>query len=88
MACSISLNEVLSEVSSLQELCENVRTSKWRALGTMVELEKDDLENIERKGNFDECLSEMYTLWLQIKCLVEVIAGIYYTIFLFISCRL
>ena len=67
MASSLSLSELLSEVPSLPELCENVRTSKWYELGTMLELEKFDLDNIERKGNLDECLSETYTLWLQKK---------------------
>ena len=67
MASSLSLSKLLSEVPSLQELCENVRTAKWRALGTMLELETCDLDNIERKENLDERLSEMYTLWLQKK---------------------
>ena len=33
----------------------------------MLELQNFDLDNIQRKENLDECLSEMYTLWLQKK---------------------
>ena len=56
----MSLNELLDQQPTIQEITTHARTEKWNELGTQLQLDSVNLAECQR-------LTSMYQLWIQEK---------------------
>ena len=58
---------ILNEVPPLHEIVENVRTDCSHELGTMLELDSEDLSNVKTESSVSKKISTVYQMWLDKK---------------------